>query len=98
VKREDDNVPIQSIPKIFRIGSKSLNEVRHAYFKDYRQGQVTIPKAIRETLHIEGGDYISYEVRDNEIAIKKISKADIEWARALNGTLSEWEDDLDDAI
>lgn len=62
------------------------------------KGQVTIPKAIRETLDIEEGDYISYEVRDNEIAIKKLPKANLEWARAINSTLSEWEDDLDDAL
>ena len=62
------------------------------------KGQVTIPKTIRDTLNVKEGDYISYEARDSEIAIKKVPKADLEWARALRGTLSEWEDDLDDEI
>jgi len=62
------------------------------------KGQVTIPKTIRDALKVKEGDYISYEARDSEIAIKKVPKADLEWARALRGTLSEWEDDLDDEI
>ena len=62
------------------------------------KGQVTIPKTIRDTLNVKEGDYISYEARDSEITIKKVPKADLEWARALRGTLSEWEDDLDDEI
>ena len=62
------------------------------------KGQVTIPKSIRDTLMVKEGDYISYELRESEIAIKKVPKADLEWARALHGTLSEWEDNLDDKI
>ena len=62
------------------------------------KGQVTIPKTIRDTLNVKEGDYISYEARDSEVAIMKVPKADLEWARALRGTLSEWEDDLDDEI
>ena len=47
---------------------------------------------------VKEGDYISYELRESEIAIKKVPKADLEWARALHGTLSEWGDNLDDEI
>ncbi len=62
------------------------------------KGQVPIPKTIRDTLNVKEGDYISYEARDSEIVIKKVPKADLEWVRALRGTLSEWEDNLDDEI
>ena len=62
------------------------------------KGQVTLPKTIRETLLVGEGDYISYEVKDDAVAIRKLPKADLEWARAINGTLPEWEDELDDEI
>ena len=62
------------------------------------KGQVTIPKKIRETLLVGEGDYIWYEIQEAAVTIRKIPKADLEWARAINGTLSEWDDELDDEI
>ena len=62
------------------------------------KGQVTIPKSIRNALDVREGDFISYETRESEITIKKVPKTDLEWARSLRGTLSEWEDNLDDEI
>jgi AbrB family looped-hinge helix DNA binding protein len=62
------------------------------------KGQVTVPKKIRDALEIEEGDTVSYEVHDNTAVMKRIPKVDVEWARAIEKTLTEWEDDLDDEL
>lgn len=37
----------------------------------YKKGQVTIPKAIRETVGIEIGDRVVVEARDDEIVVRR---------------------------
>lgn len=36
-----------------------------------RKGQVTIPKAIRETVHWHIGDRVSFAVREDEVVLKR---------------------------
>ena len=62
------------------------------------KGQVTVPQKIREKLGIEPGDSISYEVHEDSAVIRRIPKVDVEWAKSLAYTLSEWADDLDDVL
>lgn len=53
--------------------------------------QATIPKEIREKLQLKPGDRITFEVSINDqIIIRKAKPFDLEYTRALNDTLSEW--------
>ncbi len=59
--------------------------------------QATIPKEIREHLHLESGDQILYELLpDNSVMIRKTYPIDFEYLESLNKTLSEWESDEDE--
>jgi len=62
------------------------------------KGQVTIPKKVRETLEIVDGDSISYEVHESTAVIKKVPRLDVEWAKSVENTLTEWSDELDDEL
>ncbi|TVQ26849.1 MAG: AbrB/MazE/SpoVT family DNA-binding domain-containing protein [Spirochaetaceae bacterium] len=62
------------------------------------KGQTTIPKPVRDSLGIAEGDAISFEVREDEVVLRKVPALDFEWAGAVEPTLSEWEDDLDDEL
>ena len=59
--------------------------------------QVTIPKSVREKLGLEAGDTVAFEEGpDREIRLRKVPPLDIEYAAALEGTLSEWHSDADE--
>jgi AbrB family looped-hinge helix DNA binding protein len=59
--------------------------------------QATIPKEIREHLHLKGGDEIQYELLpDNTVVVRKTGPLDLDYLEALNSTMSEWESDDDE--
>ena len=41
------------------------------------KGQITVPKAIREMLHIENGDSLVFYIEDDEVKITSTSNLDI---------------------
>lgn len=54
--------------------------------------QATIPKEIRQYLHLKSGDEILYEVLpDDTVVIRKALPLDLNYLKALNSTLAEWE-------
>ena len=62
------------------------------------KGQVTVPKRVRESLGIKIGDSIAYEVHEDSAVIRRIPKIDVEWAKSIENTLTEWVDGLDDVL
>ena len=55
------------------------------------KSQATIPGKIRKVLGIRPGDSVAFEVNENKkVMIRKASPIDFEFAKALEGTLSEW--------
>ena len=53
--------------------------------------QATIPEKIRSILGISAGDSVAFEIDSNkQVVIRKLNPVDIEFARALEGTMSEW--------
>jgi AbrB family looped-hinge helix DNA binding protein len=62
------------------------------------KGQTTIPVAVRRFLHIESGDCVVYEVKNNQIILKKAANIDYDWAQSLEATLNEWEGSEDDDL
>ena len=62
------------------------------------KGQTTVPVAIRRSLDLHPGDAIAYEVDGDKVRIHKASRIDLEWARALQRTQTEWQDGEDDDL
>ena len=59
--------------------------------------QATVPKEIRDCLHLESGDEILYELLpDNTVVVRKSSPLDLDYLQALNSTMNEWESDADE--
>ena len=54
-------------------------------------GQTTIPQDIRAALHVGAGDLIAWEmIEDGTARVRRVQPLDIEYLRAVEGTLSEW--------
>jgi len=55
------------------------------------KSQATIPRKIRTLLSVHPGDSIAFEVDENsKVLLRKATPIDLEFAKALEGTLSEW--------
>lgn len=55
------------------------------------KGQTTIPQDVRTALHVEPGDLIAWEVgADGTATVRRVQPLDIEYLRAVEGTLNEW--------
>ncbi|MGD9122980.1 MAG: type II toxin-antitoxin system PrlF family antitoxin [Desulfobacterales bacterium] len=61
--------------------------------------QTTIPEKIRKILDLHPGDSVTFEVAsDKKVTVRKTTPIDIEFTRALEGTLaSEWLSENDEA-
>jgi antitoxin PrlF len=58
--------------------------------------QATIPRDIRELLHIGKGDKVAFEIVQNKVVLKKVKRADHEYLESLSGLLTEWDSYEDD--
>ena len=55
------------------------------------KGQTTIPQDVRRALKVSAGDLIAWEVgTDGTATVRRIQPLDLEYLRALEGTLGEW--------
>ena len=55
------------------------------------KGQTTVPREIRAALKSKPGDMIAWDVEpDGRVAVRRIQPLDVEYLRAIQGTLSEW--------
>lgn len=62
------------------------------------KGQTTIPARVRRELAIAPGDTIRYELEDGSVRLHKTSALDVEWAKAVESTLTEWTGEDDDDL
>ncbi|HXF07273.1 MAG TPA: type II toxin-antitoxin system PrlF family antitoxin [Candidatus Acidoferrales bacterium] len=61
------------------------------------KGQTTIPQDIRTALRVQPGDLIAWEMaEDGSARVRRVQPLDIEYLRALEGTLSEWAGEADE--
>ncbi|MBE0576214.1 MAG: type II toxin-antitoxin system PrlF family antitoxin [Desulfuromonadales bacterium] len=58
--------------------------------------QATIPEPVRKALHLKAGDAIAFDIEDHQIRIRKARPIDVAFAKALVGTLNEWESPADE--
>ena len=55
------------------------------------KGQITIPQDIRAALHVVPGDLIAWEVgADGAATVRRVQPMDLDYLRAVQGTLGEW--------
>ena len=55
------------------------------------KGQTTIPQEALAALHVAAGDLIVWEVIKEGVAtVRRVQPLDIEYLRAVEGTLGEW--------
>lgn len=61
------------------------------------KGQTTIPQDVRAALHVAPGDLIAWEVdAEGTATVRRVQPLDIEYLRAVEGTLSEWAGEADE--
>jgi antitoxin PrlF len=58
--------------------------------------QATVPAAVRENLGLKAGDALQFEITPKGVVLTKATDRDLEFARALTGTLSEWSSPADE--
>ncbi len=55
------------------------------------KGQTTIPQDVRAALNVAPGDLIAWEVgADGTATVRRVQPTDLEYLRAVEGTLGEW--------
>ncbi|OGT72231.1 MAG: AbrB family transcriptional regulator [Gammaproteobacteria bacterium RIFCSPLOWO2_02_FULL_57_10] len=58
--------------------------------------QATIPETVRKALHLSAGDAIAFDIEDNQIRLRKAKPIDLNFAKALQSTLEEWDSPADE--
>ena len=55
------------------------------------KGQTTIPQDVRIALNVSPGDLLAWDVgTDGTATVRRVRPVDMEYLRAIEGTLSEW--------
>ena len=55
------------------------------------KGQTTIPQDVRLALKVTPGDLLAWEVgADGTATVRRVQPVDMEYLRAIEGTLGEW--------
>ena len=55
------------------------------------KGQTTIPHDVRAAMNVAPGDLIAWEVGgDGTATVRRVQPLDMEYLRAIEGTLTEW--------
>ncbi len=61
------------------------------------KGQTTIPQDVRTALKVSPGDLIAWEVgADGTATVRRVQSIDLEYLRAVEGTLTEWASGADE--
>ena len=62
------------------------------------KGQTTIPQVVRAALQVVQGDRIAWEIgTDGTATLRRVRPMDLDYLRAVEGTLSEWTGAADEA-
>ena len=58
--------------------------------------QATIPEPVRKLLHLGSGDVIAFDIEEDGIHVRKARPVDLLFAKAIEGTMNEWESAADE--
>ena len=58
--------------------------------------QATIPEQVRKVLHLGSGDVIAFDIGEDGIHLRKARPTDLIFAKAIEGTMNEWESAADE--
>jgi len=58
--------------------------------------QATIPASVRKALKLGKGDRIAFTIRGEEVLLRRATTLDVEFARAVSESLSEWSSPADE--
>ncbi len=58
--------------------------------------QATIPASVRQLLHLDAGDEIAFDIEDDNVHLRKAQPMDLEFAKSLEGTMTEWSSEADE--
>jgi antitoxin PrlF len=58
--------------------------------------QTTIPAKVRQLLGLKSGDTIGFDIKEGSVVLKKATPLDVAFAKAVEGTLSEWASEEDE--
>ena len=58
--------------------------------------QATIPAPVRKALEIKQGDTVAFDICDGVVTLRRATPTDIAFAKAVEGTLSEWHSEADE--
>ncbi|MCP4406744.1 MAG: AbrB family transcriptional regulator [Gammaproteobacteria bacterium] len=58
--------------------------------------QATIPEPVRRQLHLKAGDAIAFDIKNNDVHLRKARPVDMVFAQSLEGTLNEWASEADE--
>ncbi|MBI4700058.1 MAG: AbrB/MazE/SpoVT family DNA-binding domain-containing protein [Deltaproteobacteria bacterium] len=58
--------------------------------------QATVPRQVRRALGLGRGDVVLFEIRGGVVTLRKAAPLDLEYLKAVEGTLSEWLSDRDE--
>jgi AbrB family looped-hinge helix DNA binding protein len=62
------------------------------------KGQTTVPKEVRDALQAGLGDLLAWELaEDGRVTVRRVRPMDLEYLKAMEGTLSEWASAEDEA-
>lgn len=62
------------------------------------KGQTTVPKEVRDALQAGPGDLLAWDVTaDGRVTVRRIHPLDLDYLKAVEGTLSEWASAEDEA-
>ena len=61
------------------------------------KGQTTIPVEVRKALDAKPGDMLAWDVKQKgEVVVRRVRPVDVEYLKAVSGTFSEWDSEVDD--
>ena len=61
------------------------------------KGQVTIPKEVRDNLGLNPGDFVTYDLtNDDAVILRRVEPYDAAYHLAVSDTLEEWGSKEDD--